>query len=135
MLRTSPVLLVIFPKVERLVGLKLAPPQFGWLKMLNACARNWIPVFSVIENFLKRPAFQLTKPGLWITFRKPAACVLNVPVAGWVQSSLPLESVVVNQYLASALPLAAIWWTMVGVPFMTQNWPPPDMLPSWPTPA
>src|SRR5665811_1483871 len=135
MLRTSPVLLVIFPKVERLVGLKLAPPQFGWLKMLKASARNCSPVFSVKATFLKRPTFQLTKPGLWMTLRKPAACVLNVPVAGWDQSSLPLESVVENQYLFSPLPLAAISWTTVGVPFMTQNWPPLDMLPSWPTPA
>src|ERR1035437_803806 len=97
MFRLSPVLLVIFPKVERLVGLKLAPPQFGWLVTSNASARNWTPVFSVIENFLKRPAFQLSKPGLWIEFRKPAGCELKVFFAGWDQSRFPLESVVLNQ--------------------------------------
>jgi hypothetical protein len=44
----------------------------------NASARNCKPVFSVKENFLKRPTFQFSKPGLWITFRKPAGCVLKV---------------------------------------------------------
>src|ERR1700730_15738384 len=97
MFRLSPVLLVIFPKVERLVGLKLAPPQFGWLVTSNASARNCIPVFSVNWNFLKRPAFQLSKPGLWIEFRKPAGPTLKVPFAGCVQSRFPLESVVWNQ--------------------------------------
>src|SRR5450432_4400071 len=99
MFRLSPVLLVILPKVARLVGLKLAPPQFGWLVTSNASARNCIPVFSVKANFLKSPAFQLSKPGLWITFRKPAGCELKVPFTGWEKSRFPLESVVWNQYL------------------------------------
>src|ERR1035437_1473130 len=97
MFRLSPVLLVIFPKVERLVGLKLAPPQFGWLVTSNASARNCIPVFSVNENFLKSPVFQLSNPGLWITLRKPAGPELKVFFAGWVQSRFPLESLVENQ--------------------------------------
>src|SRR5437016_4037583 len=108
MFRTSPVLPVIFPKEVRLVGLKLAPPQFGWLNTLNASARNWAPVFSVNLKDLKRPTLKFTNPGLWITFRKPAGPVLKVFFAGTVQSRLPLESVVENQYLFSPVPLAAI---------------------------
>src|SRR5437764_164001 len=62
--RTSLFLPVTFINVVRFVGSVPTPLQFGWLKASKASARNWKPARSLNANFLNRPRFQFSKPGL-----------------------------------------------------------------------
>src|SRR6478672_5342417 len=58
-----PLLLVTLPN-EALVGLALAPPQFGWLVTLNNSVRNCSRLFSVTGKFSRIPKSHSQNPGL-----------------------------------------------------------------------
>src|SRR5215471_6871408 len=79
-----PLLLVTRPN-EALVGLALAPPQFGWLVTLNSSVRNCSRLFSVTGKFLRIPKSHSQNPGLRRILR---GCTPKVPCAGCENAAL-----------------------------------------------
>src|SRR5215813_14114847 len=93
---------------DALLGLPLAPPQFGWFKTSKASIRNCNLLFSVMGKFLRRPASKYQTPGLVRLLR---GWIPKVPHAGAVQTgSCPLAQprVCPLAHLAQGLNPAAV---------------------------
>src|SRR5262245_26613308 len=112
-----PLLLVTLPN-DPLVGVAFAPPQFGWLTILNSSVRNWRRCFSATGKFLRIPRSHSQNPGFRRMLR---GCCPKVPAAGWAKAAL------LNQVASLTKAVGSI----DGSPTRFQNWLP---LPA-PTPA
>src|SRR5215467_6986711 len=70
---------------DPLVGLDVAPPQFGWLNTLYISNRNCSNCRSQVAKFLRTAPSTFQKPGLRNVFR---GCTPNVPASGAANTAL-----------------------------------------------
>src|SRR2546429_5947983 len=112
-----PPLLVMSPN-EPLVGLEVAPPQFGWLNTLNTSKRNCRSWCSRVGKSLRMAPSRFQEPGLRSELR---GWTPKVPAVGAANAAL------LNHTAESVKAVGSRW----GSPVRFQNWLP---LPA-PTPA